>query len=122
MKSAQHNQHIAEFVSHNNCPECLADCQRRFARESKWPGYQHVTAYLAWIRPRLEAIRQGNATVAALRWHRDFMQAMHRRISLRNMPETGRKHQPGYEIRLQATRFKGSRFTECDLRTMAGRW
>jgi hypothetical protein len=30
MKTAEHQRHIQSRVSHNNCQECRADCERQF--------------------------------------------------------------------------------------------
>src|SRR5215218_10127920 len=56
-------------------------CERQFLRE-QWPGYRHVTDYLNWIKPRLEAIRNGENSVNARQWYREFIRALHRRITL----------------------------------------
>jgi hypothetical protein len=74
MQTAAHQTHISKRVSHNNCDECRADCERQFLRE-QWPGYRHVTDY------------------------REFIRALHRRITLK--VETGRKQSPGYLSRLR---------------------
>jgi hypothetical protein len=100
MQTATHQRHITERVSHNNCDECRADCERQFLRE-QWPGYRHVTEYLNYIKPRLDAIRNGENSVNAHHWYREFIRALHRRISLKVTRETGRKQCPGYLSRLR---------------------
>jgi len=99
MQTATHQRHITERVSHNNCDECRADCERQFLGE-QWPGYRHVTDYLNWIKPRLEAIRNGENSVNARQWYREFIRALHRRITLKITAETGRKQCPSYLSRL----------------------
>lgn len=98
MRSTQHQAHIADFVSHSNCSECRADTERRFADNRPFK-YDHVTQYLSWVRPRLEAIRNGEASVNARIWQRDFMRAMHRRISS-HLIGNGRKHSDSYLARM----------------------
>jgi hypothetical protein len=100
MQTATHQRHIIERVSHNNCDECRADCERQFLRE-QWLGYRHVTEYLSWIKPRLQAIRNGENSVNARQWYREFIRALHRRITLKVTAETGRKQCPGYLSRLR---------------------
>ena len=100
MQTPTHQRHIAERLSHNNCDECRADCERQFLR-AQWPGYRHVTEYLNWIKPRLEAIRNGENSLNARQWYREFIRALHRRISLKVAGETGRKQCPGYLSRLR---------------------
>lgn len=97
MQSAEHKQHITENVSHNNCPECRADNSRLFAQKRPFK-YGHVHEYLTWIRPRLQALKtgeNGGNKVEAKWWYRDFIAALHARISP-HLPETGRKHAPDY--------------------------
>jgi len=95
--------HIGMHTSHNNCPECRADNSRSFATGRQF-NHTSVPAdamskYLAWIRPRLEAIRtktQGGDTVEAIWWQRDFMRALHNRINSHIPNQNGRKHAPEY--------------------------
>jgi hypothetical protein len=96
-RTAEHQKHIDTRVAHSRCPECRADNSRRFAFTVPF-RYGHVSVYLAWIRPRLEAIRtkqQGGATVEARQWQRDFVRALHSRINS-HVPTPGRKHAPEY--------------------------
>jgi hypothetical protein len=104
----RHFEHIALRVSHANCRQCNADNQRRFAHVTPF-RYGFVHEYLSWIRPRLAAIRDGENSVDARRWHRDFMQALHTRISSRGQNPAWRKLAPGYLERLQMTRFPRSK-------------
>jgi hypothetical protein len=131
MQSLAHRQHIAERVSHADCPECRADTERSFSRNSRtgqaspW-RYRHVHEFLAWIRPRLAAIRDGSNggdSVDARIWHRDFIRALHARISLKAPVSgaNGRKFSHGYLERLKMTRFPGSRADEGYLRRFADR-
>ena len=99
MKTAAHKKHLASRVSHNDCQECRADVERRFLRPH-WPGYQFVTDYLGWAKPRLEAIREGEASPAATHWRDDFRLALNRRINLKVAAETGRKQCDSYLQRL----------------------
>lgn len=99
MRSTEHQRHIDSWISHNNCDECRADCERQFLR-SQWPGYQFVGEYLAWAKPRLLAIRAGEDSVNARIWHRDFVRTLNRRITLKDGAEYGRKQCPGYLQRL----------------------
>lgn len=99
MQTKTHAQHIASRTAHNNCQECRADCERQFLRR-QWPGYQFVTEYLAFAQPRIEAIRQGEDSVNARIWHRDFVKTMQRRITLKGRAETGRKYCDSYLQRL----------------------
>lgn len=85
--------HIGMRVSHNSCPECRADNSRSFARSHPF-HYAHVHAYLSWVRPRLVAIRNGETRVEAIWWHRDFIVALHNRISSHIPGQNGRKHAP----------------------------
>lgn len=94
MQSQEHAKHVAENVSHSRCPECRADNQRWHAQMRPFQ-YVHVAAYLAWIRPRLAAIRDGVDSVEARRWERDFVSALHNRLYSR-MAGTGRKFAPDY--------------------------
>ena len=80
MQSETHKRHLETRVSHSDCCECRADTERRFTGNTPFK-YDHVREYLSWIRPRIEAIRQGEASVNARIWQRDFMRAMHNRIS-----------------------------------------
>jgi len=99
MVSNQHSEHINNRVAHNNCQECRADCERQFLH-TQWPGYQFVGEYLAWSAPRLEAIRNGQDSISARQWRRDFRKALHRRISLKTGAEIGRKRCDSYLSRL----------------------
>jgi hypothetical protein len=100
MQTVEHQRHITSYVSHNDCQECRADCERQFLRP-QWPGYRHVTEYLSCVKPRLEAIRQGETSVNARIWHRDFVKTLHRRITLKSGSEHGRKRCDGYLSRLR---------------------
>ena len=99
MQTTEHRQHITSRVSHNNCQECRADCERQWLRPA-WPGYQFVTEYLAFAQPRIAAIRDGVDSVAARQWHHKFLLALNRRITLKGGTETGRKRNDGYLERL----------------------
>lgn len=94
--------HVGMRVSHNNCPECRADSSRQFARGQV---FSHTSvpadarrAYLNWTRERLDAIRtgtNGGDSVEAKWWYRNFMDALHRRITS-HATGTGRKFAPEY--------------------------
>lgn len=99
MRSATHKQHVDSRISHNNCDECRADCERSFLRQ-QWLGYKFVAEYLAWCKPRLQAIKAGETSVNARIWHRDFIRTLHRRITLKGAAETGRKQNDSYRQRL----------------------
>lgn len=99
MKTSQHLAHITERVAHNDCQECRADNERRFVPQG-WQGYQYVSEYLAYIRPRLLALASGNDTLNARQWKRDFILALHRRITLRTGRPQGRKQSVHYLDRL----------------------
>lgn len=97
MISEFHKQHVR--VSHNDCDECRADCERQFLRR-QWLGYRYVTEYLAWAKPRIEAIRNGEDSANARIWYRDFIRALQRRITLKGASEAGRKWNDSYRQRL----------------------
>ena len=99
MQTSEHKQHMVSRISHNECQECRADCERQFVR-TQWAGYQFVDKYLAWARPRIEAIRAGETSVNARIWRRNFCLALNRRITLKGAPETGRKQNDSYRQRL----------------------
>ena len=95
MTTTTHKQHVTSRTAHNSCPECRADNSRRFAVKTPF-HYAHVAKYLAWIKPRLQAIREGNNKVDARIWHRDFVRALNNRITSHIPNQTGRKHAPDY--------------------------
>jgi hypothetical protein len=102
MKSTEHRKHIAENISHARCSECRADTERRFV--GGWPfRYGFVHEYLTWVRPRLEAIRNGEQSTNARIWHRDFIKALNTRISS-HLPANGRKHSHSYLERFRQWR------------------
>ena len=99
MQSAEHKQHIKSRVAHSNCSECRADCERRFVDTTPWK-YTHVSEYLAWARPRVQAIHKGNEwSVDARIWYRKFRKALHTRISSK-APRAGRKQCDSYLERM----------------------
>jgi hypothetical protein len=99
----KHFEHKAFGYSLNTCPQCTADNSRRFAQVTKF-RHQDVPKdvrheYLAWVRPRLEAIRtgtNGGDTVEARRWERNFIAALHNRITSHMPNQGGRKYAPDY--------------------------
>jgi hypothetical protein len=95
----RHVEHLDHHKAHHNCcPQCNAEHCRSFVDVQPF-RYQFVSKYLAWVKPRLAAIRdgvKGGDTVEAHRWHRDFMTALHRRISTHLPNQSGRKHMPDY--------------------------
>lgn len=103
MQTREHIEHIRTRTAHNNCPECRADCSRRFAGvtpfvHSKVPA-EARHSYLVWARERLDAIRTktlGGDSMEARRWQRDFMAALNNRISSHLPGQGGRKHAPEY--------------------------
>jgi len=129
VQSLAHRQHIAGRVSHADCSECRADCERRFVdrvQGGQW-RYAHVGEYLAYIRPRLTALQTGEYAddPDARAWQRKFVKALHTRISLK-VADTGgrcngRKFSHGYLERLKMTRFPGSRADAGYLRRFADR-
>lgn len=98
MKSAEHKKHIATRMSHNNCGECRADCERQWIAFRPFK-YAHVAKYLSYVKPRIEAIRAGENSVNAAIWHRDFLKALNNRISS-HVKVAGRKHCHSYLERL----------------------
>lgn len=44
-------------------------------------NYQKVGEYLAWCKPRIEAIRNGDQSEDALYWHKEFLATLNRRIN-----------------------------------------
>lgn len=98
MKSQAHNIHLKNRISHNNCPECSADCERQFVAFRPFK-YAHISEYLNWIKPRLEAIRNGDDSTNAKIWMRDFLRALHTRIGS-HIPVAGRKQCHSYLERL----------------------
>jgi hypothetical protein len=110
MRSAEHQKHLDTRMSHNNCSECRADCERRWVAFRPFQ-YAHVATYLEYIKPRLEAIRTeqyGGNKSNAIRWHYDFIQALNNRISS-HIRVAGRKHSHSYLERLKMTQFPGNR-------------
>ena len=102
MQSVEHVQHVKSRTSYQRCSECRADTERRFVCLTPWKEYQHVHSYLEYVRPRLAACATDQSVDARV-WHRDFLKAMHRRISLR-APSAGRKYCDSYLERLQSAR------------------
>lgn len=119
MQSIPHKQHIRHSISQNNCSECRADTERRFARNTPF-HYAHVRNYLSYVRPRIDAIRNGESSVDARIWQRDFLKAMNRRITS-HAARTGRKHSDSYLERLRQSRYAGSRAGAGYLRQFASR-
>jgi hypothetical protein len=118
MKSQTHLAHIASRISHNNCPECRADCERRQVANRPFK-YGHVHEYLSYVKPRLEAIRtgeNGGNKASARQWHREFLRALDNRI-LSHVTREGRKYAPGYLERLRMA----SRSANMDFRIFASR-
>ena len=99
MQTLHHQQHIARRVSRTDCQECRADCERRFL-SPRWPGYRHVSEYLAYVKPRLLAIKAGEQSANARHWQYKFITALQRRITLKGAAETGRKQCDSYLERL----------------------
>jgi hypothetical protein len=95
MTTIEHERHLTERTSHSNCPECRADTSRRSAVKTPF-RYRFVHDYLAWARPRLDAIRNGVNSVDASTWQRNFVSALHNRISSHIPNQTGRKFAPEY--------------------------
>lgn len=99
MRTTEHQHHIDSRIAYNHCQECRADCERQFLRP-QWPGYKHVTEYLTFIQPRLQAIKTGENSTNAGIWYRKFTEALHRRITLKGAAETGRKQNDSYLRRM----------------------
>lgn len=117
MRSEEHKKHIQSRVSHNDCQECRADCERRFLRP-QWPGYQFVRDYLKYAKPRLAA-QDGSAD--ANRWYSDFLKALNTRITLKGGREYGRKRCSSYLERLRQWRFPGAKVDAAYLRQFAAK-
>lgn len=99
MQSEVHKAHVASRISHNNCPECRADNSRWHAQRTPF-NHQGVPAdamhsYMAWVRPRLAALRSGTSTIEAKRWQQNFRDALSNRI-YSQMAGSGRKFAPDY--------------------------
>jgi hypothetical protein len=95
-----HFEHTAFNYSLNTCPRCNAERERRFAYVTPF-HYEHVHEYLSWAKPRVEAIRAGNTEVNARQWQRDFVRALHKRISSRGSNPVWRKRNDSYLERLR---------------------
>jgi hypothetical protein len=117
MQSTEHKQHIADFVSHSNCSECRADIERRFVHNAPFK-YAHVREYLGHVKPRLEALRNGEDSANARIWKRDFILALNRRITSHIVRE-GRKHSDGYLERFR--QWRGMAIDAAYLRQFAAR-
>lgn len=105
MRSNEHLKHIASRVSHINCDECRADCERQFVFNRPFK-YAHVHEYLTYVRPRLAAIKakmHDGDSANARQWYRDFMRALENRIAS-HIERKGRKYAPGYLERLEGMR------------------
>lgn len=101
MITAAHQRHLSGNVSHNDCCECRADTERWHVSTVRW-RYEHVHDYLAYVRPRLAALRNGVNDVDAQIWRRKFLKALHTRISLKNAHQVARRKYCGsYLERLQ---------------------
>lgn len=97
--TASHKTHVDKRMSHSDCSECRADCERRFVSRQPFK-YAYVSKYLAWAKPRIQAIRDGNDTVDARIWQRDFVLALNRRISS-HLGRQGRKFNDSYLERMK---------------------
>ena len=117
MISLAHKQHIKYRSSHSDCFECRADTERRFVDTTPW-RYAHVRDYLAYVRPLLALIRAGNDSVEARVWHRKFILALDRRITLKNPPR-GRKYCDSYLERFR--QFRGMKLDRAYLMRFASR-
>lgn len=122
MQTESHKKHLASRISHSDCCECRADTERRFVDRAVWK-YDHVSEYLAYIRPRLDALHTGKyaGDSDAIIWLRKFVKALHTRISLKVQGPCGRKHSHGYLERLRMTQFPGNRADSGYLRQFASR-
>jgi hypothetical protein len=119
MQSTIHLAHIKANQSWNNCSECRADTERRFVQTVPWREYRFVSEYLAYIRPRLNAVATDDSVDARI-WYRGFRLALNRRISLRT-PSAGRKQCDSYLERLKQFRFPSSKADATYLRSFASR-
>jgi len=99
MRSKKHELHLQQNVGRNDCQECRADTERRFLRRQF--AYQFVADYLAYVRPRLEAIKNGESGSDSHHWMKEFQRALHRRIGLKLGDEQGRKRCDSYLERLK---------------------
>jgi hypothetical protein len=99
---SQHLEHLVHRgqAIHANCPECNANRERRFVASGLW-CYDHVREYLAYVRPRIAALRAGENSVDARIWLNKFRIALDRRITLKVAAPTGRKYADGYLDRLR---------------------
>lgn len=100
MTSQDHKQDLARNVSVSCCAECRADTERQFVDTSVW-RYERVRDYLAYIRPRLDAIRAGENSADARIWKRKFIDALNRRIGMKVSRAGGRKYCDSYLERLR---------------------
>lgn len=98
MITPEHQKHIDSRTVHMRCPECRADCERRFLPARKW-RYKYVSDYLAYVKPRLAAIHID--TPESRRWLRGFRLALDRRISLKAHTPQGRKYNDAFLERLK---------------------
>jgi hypothetical protein len=99
-QSTTHQKHLATRTAHNNCRECRADTERRFVDTALW-RYDHVHDYLSYVQPLLSLIRQGNDSVEARSWLREFRKALDRRINLKAGQPRWRKLCDSYQERLR---------------------
>lgn len=103
-RTEKHQQHLKSNISHNDCRECRADTERRFVSTAQW-SYQHVHEYLSYVAPRLKAIRDGENSINARQWLRDFRIALDRRINLKAESRPAwRKLCDSYQDRLKGMR------------------
>jgi hypothetical protein len=99
--------HVRHLVEHrlfilNNCQECRADGERQFTRSKPFTHHNpHMSKYLEYVRPRLEALRNGEDSVDARIWLRNFRVALNRRISSHIPGRSGRKFCESYLERLK---------------------
>lgn len=104
MRSADHKKHLATNVSWNNCPECRADNERRFV-PPRWAAYRFVHEYLTFAAAGFggKGVRTwwGGDRLTADQWRREFVAALHNRISLRVAPPRWRKLSHAYVERLR---------------------
>jgi hypothetical protein len=103
-RTTEHQKHLSTNRSHNDCRECRADTERRFVATAQW-RYDHVHDYLTWIQPRLEALRNGEDSINARQWLKDFRQSLDRRINLKaHSRPNWRKLCDSYQERLKNAR------------------
>jgi hypothetical protein len=105
MKSEAHKKHLRTLTSWNNCSECRADTERRMLHP-RWVGYRFAHEYLEYAKAGFsgKGVRTwwGGDRLTEEQWRKEFVKALHNRISLRIEPPRWRKLASGYLERLRS--------------------